>query len=267
MKTSMLGLALCATMASLLVLSVPGFATEMDDRIELSAKQSYVFGTYLKGDMVNIQSKGGNVTLTGSVSQESSKSLAQETVINLPGVKSVNNQLEVKGVIPATDAWLITKVKSTLLFHRNVNAAETEVQAKDGIVTLLGTASSTAQKDLTTEYTKDVEGVKSVKNEMTVTAAPKQPGETTLGQKIDTMGQRIGAMGESIDDASTTALVKTTLLYHRSTSALRTTVTTKDGLVTLGGKAKNDAEKDLASKLVSDVYGVNKVVNAMVVGP
>ncbi len=71
------------------------------------------------------------------------------------------------------------------------------------------------------------------------------------------------AMTESVDDASITALVKTTLLYHRSTSALNTTVETKEGVVTLAGKAKNAAEKDLATKLVSDVHGVKKVVNNM----
>jgi len=42
-----------------------------------------------------------------------------------------------------------------------------------------------------------------------------------------------------IDDASITAQVKMTLLYHRSTSALNTSVTTKKGVVILGGKASN----------------------------
>ena len=117
---------------------------------------------------------------------------------------------------------------------------------------------SVAQKDLTTEYAKDVEGVKNVKNEMTVLTAAMKPGEKTMGEKMD-------AMSESIDDASITALVKTTLLYHRSTSALNTTVETKEGVVTLGGKARNAAEKDLATKLVSDVHGVKRVVNNMTV--
>jgi len=150
-------------------------------------------------------------------------------------------------------------VKSTLFFHRNVNASATEVLAQDGNITLRGEAASDAQKDLTGEYAKDVEGVKQVKNEMTVaSAAAMKSGKTSVGEKID-------AMGEAIDDASITGLVKTTLLYHRSTSALKTTVETKDGVVTLGGKAKNAAERDLATKLVSDVHGVKKVVNNMTV--
>jgi hyperosmotically inducible periplasmic protein len=198
--------------------------------------------------------------LTGTVSEESHKSLARETVVNLPGVKSVDNKLTVKGEVPAeqSDAWLITKVKTALLFHRSVSATGTEVLAKDGTITLRGKADSVAQKDLTTEYAKDVEGVKAVINEMTVLAAAMKPGEKTTGEKVD-------AMTESVDDASITALVKTSLLYHRSTSALNTTVETKEGVVTLAGKAKNAAEKDLATKLVSDVHGVKKVVNNMTI--
>jgi hyperosmotically inducible periplasmic protein len=241
---------------SLLLMGGSLFASDTDDRIESSAKQSYVFRTYLKSDDIKVQSKNGNVTLTGTVSEESSKSLARETVASLPGVKSVNNKLEVKGDIPAknSDAWLVAKVKTTLFFHRNVSAAKTEVTAKGGAVTLRGEADSMAQKDLTTEYAKDVAGVKSVKNEMTAPGA----AEKTMGEKLD-------AMGDTIDDASITALVKTTLLYHRSTSVLNTTVETKDGVVKLGGKAKNAAEIDLATKIASDVHGVKVVINNMAV--
>jgi osmotically-inducible protein OsmY len=51
--------------------------------------------------------------------------LAQETVASLPGVKSVDNRLEIKGERPAenSDTWLITKVKTTLLFHRSALCA------------------------------------------------------------------------------------------------------------------------------------------------
>jgi len=72
-------------------------------------------------------------------------------------------------------------------------------------------------------------------------------------------------VGEKVDDASITARVKITLLYHRSTSALNTKVKTKNGVVTLGGKAKNAAEKGLATKLVNDVKGVKCVNNLMTI--
>jgi osmotically-inducible protein OsmY len=235
---------------ALLALSMPVYASK-DSRIESSAKKSHVFMTYLKADDITIQSKDGAVTLTGTVSEESHKSLAQETVAGLPGVKSVDNRLEVKGTPPAknSDAWISTKVKTMLLFHRNVSAM-TEVNTKDGIVTLQGKATSQAQKDLTTEYAKDVEGVKDVKNEMTIAKTSK----------------KTQAVSRKVDDASITALVKMTLLYHRSTSALNTSVTTNNGVVTLSGKASNAAEKDLATKFAKDVNGVKSVKNQMTIG-
>ena len=260
MNKKMFCLAVVVTVVSLFFINAGLFASETDDRIESSAKASYVFKTYLKGDDIKLQSRDGVVTLTGTVSEESHKSLAQVTVASLPGVTGVNNDLALKDEAPAehSDAWLMTKVKTSLLFHHSVSGFATEVDVKDGVVTLRGEASSQAQKDLTTEYAKDIEGVEKVKNEMTVAKAHKKPDEKTMGEKMSDMG-------EKIDDASITALAKSTLLYHRSTSGLNTKVETKDGVVTLSGEAKNAAEKDLATKYVSDVPGVKSVNNQMTV--
>jgi hyperosmotically inducible periplasmic protein len=251
MKTMYRLVVMMVAVVALLALTVTVHASKMDSSIESSAKQSYVFKTFLQNDDIKIQSKDGAVTLTGTVSEESHKSLAQETVAGLPNVKSVDNKLEIKGTPPAknSDAWITTKVKTVLLFHRNVSAI-TEVNTTNGIVTLQGKASSQAQKDLTTEYAKDVEGVKDVKNEMTL-------GKTSKKKQ---------SVGGQIDDASITAQVKMTLLYHRSTSALNTSVATKRGVVTLSGKAKNAAEKDLATKYANDVNGVKSVNNQMTIG-
>ena len=236
---------------AMFAISMPVNASRKDDRIESSARNSYVFKTYLQSDDIKIQSLNGVVTLTGTVSEESHKLLAREAVANLAGVKSVDNRLEVQGAHPAkdSDAWLMMKVKATLLFHRSVSGFKTEViGVKGGIVTLRGEASSQAQKDLTTEYAKAVEGVKDVHNEMTV-----------AGEKTSS------SVAQVVDDASITAQVKMILLYHRWSSALDIKVTTDKGVVTLAGKAKNEDEKDLATKLVSDVTGVKSVNNLITV--
>ncbi|MGA2177241.1 MAG: BON domain-containing protein [Verrucomicrobiota bacterium] len=253
MKMKITGLlALLAATSAILATSTSSRASETDSRIEASAAKSYVFKTYLKDDSIKTQSKNGIVTLTGTVAEPSHKSLAQDTVASLPGVKSVDNQLQVTGEQPAehSDGWICTKVKTTLLFHRNVSASGTTVYVKDGIVTLQGEASSLAQKELTTEYARDIDNVKEVKNDMTVAKTPPAP-DTTIGEKID--------------DASITAQVKSSLLAHRSTSALHTTVSTSDGVVTLSGIAKNSAEKSLVTKLAADINGVVSVINNMTI--
>jgi len=245
--------------AFILATSESARASKTDSLIITSANKSYVFTNYLKDDDIKIESKAGVVTLKGTVKNESHKSIAQDTLEGLPGVKRVQNYLKIKGKSAAekSDEWISARVRSMLLFHRNVNSVKTEVQVKNGIVTLKGEATSTAQKDLTTEYAKDVLGVKNVDNQMTVSRANKTPDQKTMGENLDDMT-------ESIDDASITALVKMTLLYHRSTSARNTTVTTNQGVVQLDGKARNSAEKDLTTKLVREVRGVKSVINKMV---
>jgi osmotically-inducible protein OsmY len=245
-------LALSMIAGALLITSPSLRASDTDSRIESSAAKSYVFKTVLKDDSITTESKDGIVTLTGTVADVNHKSLAQDTVAGLPGVISVDNQLLVKGEQPAehSDTWIGWKVKSALLFHRNVSATGTDVDVKDGIVTLTGEASSMAQKELTTEYARDVDNVKGVKNDMTIAQTPAAPGAT---------------IGEKIDDASITAEVKSSLLSHHSTSALRTTVSTTDGVVTLGGVAKNEAEKSLVTKLATDINGVTSVINNMTI--
>jgi len=229
-----------------------GHASETDDRIESAFKKSYVFKTYLKDEHITISAKDGAVTLAGNVFNESHKPMAEDTAAALPGVRSVDNRIEIKGdrAPENSDNWISMKVKSALLYHRNVSGIKTEVSVKDGVVTLKGEAANQAQKALAGEYAKDIVGVKDVKNEMTVSANPDKPRETA---------------GEKIDDASITAQVKATLLSHRATGAIRTKVATQDGVVTLTGQARNAAEKSLVSKLVADINGVKSVVNNMTI--
>jgi hyperosmotically inducible periplasmic protein len=227
-------------------------ASDTDSRIESSAASSYVFKTYLKDDSIKTESKDGAVTLTGMVADESQKSMAENTVASLPGVKSVDNELQISGEQPAehSDSWITMKVKTALLFHRNVSASGTSVNTKDGVVTLQGVASSVAQKELTTEYVKDVDNVKGVRNEMTIAATPAMTDAT---------------ISDKIDDASITAEVKSSLMSHHSTSALRTSVSTADGVVTVGGIAANAAEISLVTKLATDINGVTSVINNMTI--
>ena len=227
-------------------------ASETDDRITSAFTRTYVYRVYLRDDAVRATAKDGVVTLTGSVGEASHKTLAQDTAASLPGVIRVDNQLTLtgEGETGGPDGWIASKVRITLLMHRNVNATKTIVEVKDGVVTLRGPASSLAQKELTSEYVKDIDGVKTVQNEMTALAAPPQ-AERTLGEKMD--------------DASITGQIRTALKTHRSTFAATIGVETRNGEVTLTGIVQNEAAKSLIEKLVTDIVGVSTVNNLMTV--
>ena len=120
MKAAMSGAVSMVLAVALGVVSAPALASETDDRIQSSAESSYVFNNYLKDDTIKIESKDGAVTLRGTVAKEPHKALAQEVVWSLPGVKSVDNRLEVKGT-PATesaDALVSARVKTALMIEK-----------------------------------------------------------------------------------------------------------------------------------------------------
>ncbi|MBN1879663.1 BON domain-containing protein [bacterium] len=245
-------LMIMVVLAMLTVTGAPVWASDTDAGIEASAGKLYVFKTFLKGDDVTIKSEDGVVTLTGTVADEPRRLLAEETMANLSGVKSVTNELEIKGESPAenSDLWVGAHVKMVLLFHKGVSGLSTDVSVTDGVVTLVGEADNKAQKQLTEEYAMDVEGVKAVKNEMTIAETEKTTSQT---------------IGESIDDASITSQIKLSLLFHHSTRMLKTQVKTDNGEVTLSGMARNESEKQLVTKLVNDINGVVKVNNEMTI--
>ena len=97
---SILPLTLAAAVSLLVSSSLPLRAADTDSRIESAAAKSYVFKTYLKDDAIKTESKAGVVTLTGTVADGSHKSMAEDTVASLPGVKRVDNQLLVSGEPP-----------------------------------------------------------------------------------------------------------------------------------------------------------------------
>ena len=246
------------------------FASSSTDRkIEEATKASYNYRTVLE-DRVKVKSNDGVVTLSGTVADKDDKALAEDTVENLPGVVSVKNEIKISSDYPEhSDKWMAVKIRSRLLVKANVSASSTKVAVTDGNVHLTGTVKNAAQKELTEAYAKDIDGVKSVRNDLVVT------NDGASGDRMtdhDRMADRDRAgytnnesMGEKIDDASITSQVKFALLSHKSTSALKTKVTTTDGVVRLTGDANSDAEKSLATKLAQDVRGTKSVTNDMTV--
>lgn len=239
---------------SVLAVSIVGpialFATPAVDRkIEDAAKASYNYRTVLD-DKVKVKADDGVVTLTGTVQDKDDRDLAADTVENLPGVTSVKNDIKIESTYPDhSDGWMALKIRSRLLVKANVSVASTKVDVRDGVVTLTGTADNAAQKELTEIYAKEIDGVKSVKNDLVIKTPAAMANDRTVGEKVD--------------DASITSQVKMALVGHKSTSALKTKVVTTDGVVRVTGVAKNEAEKSLVSKLAMDVRGTKSVTNDM----
>ncbi len=67
-----------------------------------------------------------------------------------------------------SDSWITTKVKSDLAVEKDVSAMNISVKTVDGVVTLSGKASSQAEADKAVRVAGQINGVKSVVNNLDV---------------------------------------------------------------------------------------------------
>ena len=68
------------------------------------------------------------------------------------------------------DAGITAKVNAALASDKDLSAIKINVDTKDGVVTLTGPAPTSTAKDRASEIAKAVKDVKSVNNQLTVTA-------------------------------------------------------------------------------------------------
>ncbi len=260
MKTSLLTALLSS---GLLLLPVAAIAsTSMDHDLEKAIKESYTYRTTLDNH-VKVDVDNGVATLTGKVRTDEQSRIAEDTASAFNGVNHVVNKIKVSNdVKEGSDEWIAVKIRSRLLVKANVSLTSTKVDVRNGVVYLTGTADNIAQKQLTEEYVKDIDGVRSVTNDIQVVDKDSaHVAANTTSYDRD----HSSSTGEKIDDSSITAQVKYELFSHRATSALKTKVNTNGGHVVISGDASNDAEKDLVTKLAKSVRGVESVDNNMVV--
>lgn len=163
--------------------STAAFANSMWDEdtldawIDGKAETTLLLDTNLNSFDINTHVNDQVITLTGSVDNDTEKSLAEELVKSIDNVKSVNNQLSViseeeKESIEAlqvlTDTKITTVVKTRLLMEENVSGAEIDVETKRQVVTLSGDVESVAEHDLVLSIAKNTSDVHKVVDEISI---------------------------------------------------------------------------------------------------
>lgn len=142
-------------------------------------------------------------------------------------------------------------VVTAIAVNRHLNPFSIDVDVENGVAKLTGEVESDVDRDLAEEVAKSIDGITKVDNQLTVNpdVETKQSaeGEQTLSQ--------------SFSSSTTTATIKSKLLWNSNTEGLDINVTTKNGVVTLTGTAQSEAAKDLAGMLAKDTDGVRRVNN------
>ncbi|OFS11420.1 molecular chaperone OsmY [Hafnia sp. HMSC23F03] len=147
----------------------------MDDSgITAKVKSALVDAKDIKSNDISVNTSKGVVTLNGFVSSQDQAERAVKLAKGVEGVKSVSDKLHVKDSTKssvkgyASDTAITSEVKAKLLADDLVPSRNVKVETQDGLVQLSGTVKTKAQSDRAESVASAIEGVKSVKNDLTV---------------------------------------------------------------------------------------------------
>lgn len=79
------------------------------------------------------------------------------------------------------DSWLWTKTRLALMTTSDLRESTIDVDVVNDVVTLKGTVASAAQKTKAEQVAKDIDGVKSVKNDLKVSSADSMSNQMVNG--------------------------------------------------------------------------------------
>jgi hyperosmotically inducible periplasmic protein len=148
--------------------------TEIDDTVVTTKVKAALLGDPdTKSFDIKVETRKGVVQLSGFVDNHTQAGRAKSIAQTIEGVKSIDDAMTVKegeaSIGNAVDDGMVTtNVKSALLADPDTKSFEIAVATHKGEVQLSGFLASQAQIDHVVKVTKNVAGVASVINELTV---------------------------------------------------------------------------------------------------
>lgn|GEM_PF-3004114 len=146
------------------------------------------------------------------------------------------------------DASLAAKIKTKLAARGGLSYLRLEILVENAVATLSGEVKTENEKNLIKELAGSVEGIKSVKDEITVNA-----GAVT--------------MKDLKDDLVIQGRIQGVLFQEEGLRGLNIFVSSERGRVTLRGNVRYPEQKDVAEKIARAVPGVKDLNNRIEVIP
>ena len=148
--------------------------TEIDDSVVTSSiKSALLAEPNIKSFDFKVETHKGEVMLSGFVDNQAQLDQATALARAVPGVKSIQNNVSLKGAATTVgnkvdDGIVTTKVKAALLGDAHVKSLAIAVVTRQGEVQLSGFVDNQGQMDRAVEVALGIEGVSRVSNEMSV---------------------------------------------------------------------------------------------------
>lgn len=160
-----------------------------DAWITMKIHSLYINEDALENSNIDVDTRNGTVTLSGTVASEAGRNRAVEIAKMTEGVKSVSNAgLRVAPVGSDTakaadagkragrtvnDGWIKSKIYAEFLTEDFLMDSNLDIDVANGMVTMSGTVPTQAARERAEVVAKKTEGVKAVKNTIKVAAKSK----------------------------------------------------------------------------------------------
>lgn len=143
-----------------------------------------------------------------------------------------------------SDSWITTKAKIALWTSPDITSDEINVDTRDGVVTLFGTVTADAVREVAVQKVRAVDGVKDVKNQLQVVSVATEKGV------------------EHADDAIKGA-VTSRLADRGDLNAAKIEVSVAKGVVQLKGTVASQEQRLTALSQARMVAGVRSVIDEL----
>jgi hyperosmotically inducible protein len=130
----------------------------------------YAKDPILKHDDISTDVRDGTVTLEGDVDSTAEKQAAESRAWHIGEVKDVHNNLKVQGQTEGEQPkdQLAKRVEFELYASRAFDLQGIQIHSNQGVVVLDGQVRSTAEKLLAEKLAQEVDGVKSVRDNLSI---------------------------------------------------------------------------------------------------
>lgn len=148
--------------------------TEVDDSVvTTSVKAALLDNIDVKGFDIQVETRKGEVMLSGFVSNQAQIDQAVNVAKGVEGVTNINNKLSIKDGVATVgnkldDSVITTEVKAALLADANIKSLDITVATHKGEVQLSGFVNNQGQIDRALEIAHGVSGVTQVTNQMSI---------------------------------------------------------------------------------------------------
>lgn len=148
--------------------------TEIDDSLLTShVKAALLDTTDIKSFDLKVETRKGEVMLSGFVDNQTQIDHAVAVARSVPGVLAIDNKVSLKGAptsigTKVDDAVITTRVKTLLMADEGVKSADIAVVTRNGEVRLSGFVNNQGQIDRALAISGGVEGVTKVNDDMSI---------------------------------------------------------------------------------------------------